>query len=136
MPVAFPARLITLSIHSMSFESLNFIVWFGFEWLDMNGFFYCLFSVSCICRSLLLSSSSSLDDSISLTVLFSVLFWLFTVFTCLSCISECSLLKGLVSCTLQIWELIYLAPWLRNNTGPFWPKTLAGPFHCEDETRL
>ena len=109
-----------------SFESC-FITAVGYGWL-----FPLPIKISCICRSLLLSSLS-LDDSVSLTILFSVLFWLFSDLTCLSCFSECSLFKGLVSCTLQIWALIYLVPCLRNNTGSSSPKTLAGPFHCEDE---
>ena len=41
--VAFPAQLITLPIHSVSFESLNFIIWFGFTTtVGCGWFFYCL----------------------------------------------------------------------------------------------
>ena len=75
----------------------------------MNGFSYCFLEYCAF---------ADLDDSIFLTMLFSVLFWLLTAFTCLLCVSECLLLKGLVKCTLQIWALIYLVLCLRNNTGP------------------
>ena len=105
----------TLSV-ILIFEIYN-LIWFhnnfGYGW-----FFLLPITVACIYRSLSLSSSSSLDDSILLTILFSMLFMLFSTFTCLSCLSECSLFKGLVSCILQIWLLIYLAPCLKNNTGP------------------
>ena len=116
------------------FELYNLIWFYNYCWMWMV--FLLPIGVSNICSSLLLSSSSLLDDSIFLTILFSVLFWLFTAFTCLSCVSACSLLKELVCCSLQIVASIYLAPCLRNDTGPSWPKTLAGPFHCDDESRF
>ena len=84
-----------------SFESC-FITAVGYGW-----FFPLPIKISCICRSLLLSSLS-LDDSVSLTILFSVLFWLFSDFTCLSCFSECSLFKGLVVlCRYGLWYILY-----------------------------